>query len=117
MLQDPKRKVHKPVKGVLRLEIEKHQTAHTELENISENGSVTNDSVDPGDHVTDLMFTKCPSNGSEGPQSSNSKWNFSDGKEVSGNGSNVPDYNADDVSVRFICDVLCVRIYYIGITL
>ncbi|KAK3227267.1 hypothetical protein Dsin_007129 [Dipteronia sinensis] len=95
-LQDPKRKVHKPVKGVLRLEIEKHQTSHTELENISESCSVTNDSIDPGDHVTDLTFTKCPSNGSDGPQTSNSKWNFSDGKEVSGNGSNAQDFNADD---------------------
>ncbi|TXG57710.1 hypothetical protein EZV62_015539 [Acer yangbiense] len=95
-LQDPKRKVHKPVKGVLRLEIEKHQTGLAELENISESGSVTNDSIDPGDHVTDLTFTKCPSNGSDGPQTSNSKWNFSDGKEVSGNGSNAPDFNADD---------------------
>ncbi|KAL5808377.1 hypothetical protein ACOSQ3_029068 [Xanthoceras sorbifolium] len=95
-LQDPKRKVHKPVKGVLRLEIEKHQTGLAELENISESGSVTNDYIDPGDHVTDLTFTKCPSNGSDGPQSSNSKWNFSDGKEVSGIGSNAPDFNADD---------------------
>ncbi|KAK2651267.1 hypothetical protein Ddye_018756 [Dipteronia dyeriana] len=95
-LQDPKRKVHKPVKGVLRLEIEKHQTSHAELDNISESGSVTNDSIDPGDHVTDLTLTKYPSNGSDEPQTSNSKWNFSDGKEVSGNGSNAADFNADD---------------------
>lgn len=84
----------------MRLEIEKHQTAQAELENVSESGSVTNDSVDPGDHVIDSMFTKCPSNGSEGPLPSSSKWNLSEGKEVSGNGSNATDFNADDVSVR-----------------
>uniref|UniRef100_A0A2P2L9F5 SPIKE family protein n=1 Tax=Rhizophora mucronata TaxID=61149 RepID=A0A2P2L9F5_RHIMU len=86
-LQDPKRKVHKPVKGVLRLEIEKHQTGHTELDNLSESGSVTNDSVDPGDHSIDSRFTKCPSNGSDGPQTSSSKWNIGDSKGFSGNGS------------------------------
>lgn len=29
-LQDPKRKVHKPVEGVLRLEIEKHRISHAD---------------------------------------------------------------------------------------
>lgn len=86
------------MKGVLRLDIEKHQTGCMDLENVSESGSVTNDSIDPGDHVTDLSFTKCPSNGSHKPQTSNSKWSFSDGKEVSGNGANASDPNADDVS-------------------
>ncbi|KAJ4705604.1 guanine nucleotide exchange factor SPIKE 1-like [Melia azedarach] len=95
-LQDPKRKVHKPVKGVLKLEIEKHQTVHADLENISESGSVTNESVDPGDRASDLMFSTGLSNGSDMLQSSNSKWSSGDGKEVSGNGSNVPDFNADD---------------------
>ncbi|XP_012438685.1 guanine nucleotide exchange factor SPIKE 1 [Gossypium raimondii] len=87
-LQDPKRKVHKPVKGVLKLEIEKHQTALTELDNISEGGSATNDSLDPGEAVADLMFSRSPGNGLDGPQTSNSKWIAIDGKEVSGNGSN-----------------------------
>lgn len=98
-LQDPKRKVHKPVKGVLRLEIEKLQAGHADLENISESGSVTNDSIDPGDRIADSTFTKCPSNGSDGPQNSNSKWNFFDGKEIPRNGSNAfgySDFNADD---------------------
>ena len=99
-LQDPKRKVHKPVKGVLRLEIEKHQNAHSDLENISESGSMTNDSIDLGDRTTDLTFSKSPSNGSDGPQTSNSKWSFGDEKEISGNGSNAPDFSADDVSVK-----------------
>ncbi|XP_057965148.1 guanine nucleotide exchange factor SPIKE 1 [Malania oleifera] len=88
-LQDPKRKVHKPVKGVLRLEIEKIQCDHIDLENNSESGSMTNDSVDPGDRFGDSTFSKCPSNGSDGPHNSNSKWNSYDGKETSGNGSNA----------------------------
>ncbi|KAK9937405.1 hypothetical protein M0R45_014199 [Rubus argutus] len=85
-LQDPKRKIHKPVKGVLRLEIEKHQNDHVDLENLSESGSVTNDSID--DRINDSTFGKLPSNGLDGPQGSSSKWNSFDAKEISGNGSN-----------------------------
>ncbi|KAF7834810.1 guanine nucleotide exchange factor SPIKE 1 isoform X1 [Senna tora] len=73
-LQDPKRKVHKPVKGVLRLEIEKHQICQADLENVSESGSTTNDSVDPGDRVADSS-------------------------SASGNGTNMhgnSDFNSDD---------------------
>ncbi|KAA8534720.1 hypothetical protein F0562_029838 [Nyssa sinensis] len=98
-LQDPKRKVHKPVKGVLRLEIEKLQAGLLDFENISESGSVTNDSADPGDRFIDSMFTKCPSNGSDEPRNGNSKWNVSDGKEIHRNGSiaqRSPDFSADD---------------------
>ncbi|KAB2601883.1 dedicator of cytokinesis protein 7 [Pyrus ussuriensis x Pyrus communis] len=86
-LQDPKRKIHKPVKGVMRLEIEKHQNDHDDLENISESGSVNNDSID--DRITDSTFGKLPSNGLDGPQGSSSKWNSSDTKERSGNGPNA----------------------------
>ncbi|GLU17308.1 hypothetical protein SLE2022_336810 [Rubroshorea leprosula] len=97
-LQDPKRKVHKPVKGVLRLEIEKHQTSNAELENISETASMTNESMDLGDQVTDAMFIKSPNNGSDGPQSSNSKWIPNDEKNASGNGNTHgnPDLNVGD---------------------
>ena len=100
-MYDPKRKIHKPVKGVLRLEIEKHQVDHADVENISESGSLTNDSVDPGDPITDSTFGKLPNNGSDGPQGSHSKWNSFDGKEISGNGSvqKNQDWNADDVSI------------------
>ncbi|XP_048425879.1 guanine nucleotide exchange factor SPIKE 1-like isoform X1 [Pyrus x bretschneideri] len=86
-LQDPKRKIHKPVKSVLRLEIEKHQNDTVDLENVSESGSVTNDSID--DRITDSTFGKLPSNGLDGPQGSSSKWNSSDTKEISGNGPNA----------------------------
>ncbi|XP_061357893.1 guanine nucleotide exchange factor SPIKE 1 isoform X1 [Gastrolobium bilobum] len=98
-LQDPKRKVHKPVKGVLRLEIEKHQISQADLENVSETGSTTNDSVDPGDHIADSSSGKYPSTGGDDPQGSISRWNVYDGKEVSGNGANQhgnSDFNADD---------------------
>lgn len=94
--------MHKPVKGVLRLEIEKHQISQADLENMSECGSATNDSVDPGDRITDSISGKYPSNGCDDPQSSISRWNVSDGKEVSGNGSNQhgnSDFNAEDVSI------------------
>lgn len=85
MLQDPKRKVHKPVKGVLRLEIEKHRNGHGDFEDLSENGSVMNDSLDPTDRLSDLTLVKCPSSGSGGPRSGGSKWNLDDAKEVSRN--------------------------------
>ncbi|VFQ74893.1 unnamed protein product [Cuscuta campestris] len=45
--QDPKRKVHKPVKGVLRLEIEKLQTNYVDFEHL-ESGSMNFDSVENG---------------------------------------------------------------------
>ncbi|KAK7317476.1 hypothetical protein RJT34_01744 [Clitoria ternatea] len=94
-LQDPKRKVHKPVKGVLRLEIEKHQISQADLENASECGSTTNDSVDPGDRVADPLSGKFPSNGCDDPQSSILRVV----SPVSGNGANQHGnavFNADD---------------------
>ncbi|ONL97599.1 Guanine nucleotide exchange factor SPIKE 1 [Zea mays] len=48
-LQDPKRKVHKPVKGVLRLEVEKLHDDHNDVDNASEGGSMANDLNDAGD--------------------------------------------------------------------
>lgn len=89
------------MRGVLKLEIEKHQTGHVDLENASENGSMTNDSVDPGDAIAASSFSKCPSNGSDGTQSSNIKRHSFDGKEASDNRLNSQgnsDFNADDVS-------------------
>ncbi|RDY05576.1 Guanine nucleotide exchange factor SPIKE 1 [Mucuna pruriens] len=94
-LQDPKRKVHKPVKGVLRLEIEKHQISQADMENVSESGSMTNDSVDPGDRSADSLSGKYPSNGCDDPQGSILRAV----SPVSGNGANQhgnSDFNADD---------------------
>ncbi|KAJ4772328.1 Guanine nucleotide exchange factor SPIKE 1 [Rhynchospora pubera] len=47
-IQDPKRKVHKPVKGVLRLEVEKLHAIHPDLDDVSEGGSIVNDLTDDG---------------------------------------------------------------------
>ncbi|GKV44511.1 hypothetical protein SLEP1_g51687 [Rubroshorea leprosula] len=51
-----------------------------------------------GDQVTDAMFIKSPNNGSDGPQSSNSKWIPNDEKNASGNGNTHgnPDLNVGD---------------------
>lgn len=98
-LQDPKRKVHKPVKGVLRLEIDKLQAGQADLENISESGSVTNDSVDLGDRPTDSTLIKCLSNGADGPHNSKVKLNFHDEKGTPRNGTNPLgnlDFHAND---------------------
>lgn len=95
-LQDPKRKVHKPVKGVLKLEIEKIQVSRVEFDNISESGSVTNDCVDAGDRFVDSAAIKGLSS-SDGPHNGNS---FHNGKHIHRNGSNVlgstADFSSDD---------------------
>lgn len=93
--------MHKPVRGVLRLEIEKHQTGPVDLENVSESGSVTNESVDPGDNV-DSSLSKCPSNGSDAHHSGSSKWYSCDGRDSSENRSFIQGSSAltaDDVSL------------------
>lgn len=85
--QDPKRKIHKPVKGVLRLEIEKLQASSLDIENTMESGGVTFDSVGHGDQLTDSSFSRSHGNGSDGVQFANSKSNYVDGKELARNGS------------------------------
>lgn len=94
--------MHKPVRGVLRLEIEKHQMSPVDLENVSESGSVTNESVDP-DNIADSSFSKYPSNVSDGPHSSSSKWYSCDGRESSESRSvthGSSDLTANDVSLK-----------------
>lgn len=91
------------MKGVLKLEIEKHQVDHADMESISESGSVANDSVDPGDCVAG-PYGKLPGNGFGGSRGGCSKLSSFEAKEVSGNGSNFnqnKDLSADDVSVTF----------------
>ncbi|XP_031129234.1 guanine nucleotide exchange factor SPIKE 1 isoform X1 [Ipomoea triloba] len=80
-LQDPKRKVHKPVKGVLKLEIEKLQTNSVDFEHM-ESGSVTFDSVE------------------NGPLNAFSKSNSFERKELTRNGS-VGNENPDVASADF----------------
>ncbi|XP_072984284.1 guanine nucleotide exchange factor SPIKE 1 isoform X2 [Typha latifolia] len=100
-LQDPKRKVHKPVKGVLRLEVEKLHAAHTDADNISEGGSVINDLNDAGDRFSEPSYVKHHGNGVEGPRNGNLKYSSIDRRELHKNGPNLTaenhsDYNCDD---------------------
>lgn len=77
-LQDPKRKVHKPVKGVLRLEVEKLNTVHIDPEIFSENGSVAAESNDVGERFSESTSAKHLVNGSDGHRNGNLKYNLSD---------------------------------------
>lgn len=77
--QDPKRKVHKPVKGVLRLELEKFRANHTYLDNLSEAGSATNSLNDVGESVG--PSGKHPNDGSDGHQNGSLKLNGVDRKK------------------------------------
>ncbi|CAN6458196.1 unnamed protein product [Victoria cruziana] len=88
-LQDPKRKIHKPVKGTLRLEVEKLQAGYNDADTVSENGSVNNEAADAMEQFVDSTFQKFPGNGSGRPQSAHFKWNMLDGKEAHRNGSGI----------------------------
>ncbi|GMG98861.1 hypothetical protein Nepgr_000701 [Nepenthes gracilis] len=130
-LQDPKRKIHKPVRGTLRLEIEKLHAGHLDLENISDGGSVTNDSVDRGEGIAaDPIFMKLPGNGFDGPQSGSSKKRVPDGKEFSRNGIDahenqdvrVNDFHAFDFRVTtrnepFLQPFHCLYVYPLTVSL
>lgn len=98
------------MKGVLKLEVEKIQIGHFDLDNMSESGSVTNDSVDAGDRTIDSTFSKSLSNGSDGPRGGNLKWNVVDGKDVRRNDGSVilgnyPDGWADAVSAKNVTNL------------
>ena len=73
------------MKGILGWKLKSSRLAgHDDLENVLESGSVTNDSISLEDQIVDSTFTKCHSNGSDGPpQHSNSTWNFFNGKRNS----------------------------------
>ncbi|KAL3613670.1 MAP kinase Spk1 [Castilleja foliolosa] len=64
-LLDPKRKIHKPVKGILRLEIEKLQSDLVDSENSFEEIS-TNSDLAGHQNVSDTAFTKSPSYRTDG---------------------------------------------------
>ncbi|KAG6524278.1 hypothetical protein ZIOFF_014184 [Zingiber officinale] len=64
---DPKRKVHKSVKGVLKLEVEKLHTSLVDVDNISDGGSIIIDSNDDGDRFTETSLRKYHSNGHDIP--------------------------------------------------
>ncbi|URE46978.1 Dedicator of cytokinesis [Musa troglodytarum] len=96
LFQDPKRKVHKPVKGVLRLEVEKLHTNSVDTDNISEGGSMIIDSND-----AETSFGKHHVNGLDGSRNSHSKFIGIDRKDIRVNaltpvGEDHPDSSGDD---------------------
>lgn len=84
-LLDPKRKIHKPVKGILRLEIEKLQCGLVDeksFENRSTNGDLAGQP-----NVSDTTFTKCPSYKIDGRHNADLDVHSSDAIELDRNGS------------------------------
>ncbi|KAH0902696.1 hypothetical protein HID58_042199 [Brassica napus] len=123
-IQDPKRKVHKPVKGVLRLEIEKHRNGHGDVEDLSENGSIRNESLDLTDRLGDLTLMKCPSAGSGGPHNSGSKWSTEDvSKNLTSSSGNVDncyyafDFCSTTRNEPFLHLFHCLYVYPVAVTL
>ncbi|KAL7144248.1 hypothetical protein ABFS83_08G246800 [Erythranthe nasuta] len=85
-LLDPKRKVHKPVKGILRLEIEKLQSGQVDSEKSFETRSINSDLA--GHHnASDTTFTKSPSYRTDGRQNADLDSHSSDKIELERNGS------------------------------
>jgi len=94
--------VHKPVKGVLRLEVEKLHTTHVDADNFSDGGSLTYESNDAGDRFAESSSAKYLGNGSDGCRNGNLKCNTSDKKEPHRNVPNLMtgsylDTNSDDI--------------------
>ena len=87
---------------MLRLEIEKLHAGHFDLESMSENGSIVNDSFDMGERIRDSSLMRVPSNVIDGSQSSKLRQSFVDGKETARNGlkghENL-EFHADEVSM------------------
>ncbi|GER31994.1 hypothetical protein STAS_08040 [Striga asiatica] len=98
-LLDPKRKIHKPVKGILRLEIEKLQSGLVDSEKYFENGSTNNDLMGHP-NVPDTAFEKCPSYRTDGWQNTDFGPHSSDKIELNRNGSTahgLVDRSASDI--------------------
>lgn len=94
-LQDPKRKIHKPVRGALRLMVDKFLANHFESDNISETGSATNDLNDVGE-------SGGPVDGSDVNRNGSIKLNSYDRKKLHKsflqmNAGIGPNYNNDEV--------------------
>lgn len=105
LLQDPKRKVHKPVKATLRLEIERLYNDEHEQDLMSECGSFSNGSIDgdarstggaslSGRSTQGLGFTKAMYNGHQ-------KWSPGEKHRYlhSGSGSSI-ELGRTDVCVK-----------------
>lgn len=114
-LQDPKRKVHKPVKGVLRLEIEKLQAGPADFENNSEGVSVANDLAE--DRLADTLTMKHYSNGSDGPRMGDTKGSSSVAKEVTVDDFQAFDFRTMTRSEPFLQLFHCLYVYPLTVSL
>eukprot|EP00250_Pteridium_aquilinum_P019527 c24469_g1_i1 orf=329-5872(-) len=90
-LQDPKKKVHKPVKATLRLEVERLPMAYADAESISEGSRASNGSAEGGDCYGDSTTDRAYSNGAHGshrgPFNGQTKWlapDLKDGRAARG---------------------------------
>lgn len=85
---------------MLRLEIEKLHAGHLDFENISESGSMANESFDMGEGIHGL--SQVPGNDVDRCQSTRSKQCFADGNESARNGLKAhenQDFQTDEVSM------------------
>lgn len=92
------------MKGILKLEIEKHQSSHNDLEHNSDCGSVNNDVMNYNDQGIDSSLARCPSSASDGPHSGSAKWSTSVGKAAvreNSNGQGNPSTSFNDVRPNF----------------
>lgn len=85
LLQDPKRKIHKPIKGTLRLEVEKLKSTHLDADNVSETGSLSADSNDAGERLGDTGMLKSIARSYNGSM----KWSIHEGRDIIRNSLNV----------------------------
>ncbi|KAH9295018.1 hypothetical protein KI387_038606 [Taxus chinensis] len=84
LLQDPKRKIHKPIKGTLRMEVEKLKPTHLDTDTVSETGSISADSNDAGERFGDTGMLKSIGRSYNGSM----KWNAHDGRDIVRSSSN-----------------------------
>lgn len=95
------------MKGILKLEIEKHQSSHNDLEHNSECGSVNNGAVNYNDQGTGSSLARCPSSASDWPHTGSAQWSTSDGKGAvrdMPNGQGNPSTSFNDVRPTYTFD-------------
>lgn len=85
-LQDPKRKVHKPVKATLRLEVERLPLHYVDVDTFSESSTLSNGSAEGSERYGDSAMPRTYGNGTRGQQrglyTSQTKWMPSEIKDT-----------------------------------
>ncbi|MCO5610234.1 hypothetical protein L7F22_064470 [Adiantum nelumboides] len=87
-MEDPKKKVHKPVKATLRLEVERLQMGYLDAEAILEGSRASNGSAEAGES-TDRGYTNSVHGINRGPFNGQTKWltpDLKDGRAARGSG-------------------------------